>query len=100
MLARRQAGITWWQLAAQSKTHAKCSAVTIRFGWLPMTNHRLLNNVSEFHEVFIDFKSMRKQLHGAKVWFPQKYESLLAQIKGDWTPVNSALAPISISTQI
>lgn len=52
-----------------------------------MTTYRLLNDVHEFHEAFIDFRTMRRQLDGVKVWFPQKNETLLDKLKQDWVPV-------------
>ncbi|UTA49312.1 hypothetical protein L1F30_07170 [Simiduia sp. 21SJ11W-1] len=52
-----------------------------------MTTYRLLNNVNGFHEAFVDFRAMRKQFEGVKVWFSQKNESLGDRLKGDWQPV-------------
>ncbi len=53
-----------------------------------MTTFRLLNNVKSYHEAFIDFRSMRKQFDGIKVWFSQKNESLLDCLKVEWDPVS------------
>lgn len=52
-----------------------------------MTIYRLLNNVNGFHEAFVDFRAMRKQFDGVKVWFSQKNETLLDHLKSDWEPV-------------
>jgi hypothetical protein len=56
-------------------------------GTSPMTTYRLLNNVNKFHEAFVDFRAMRKQFEGVKVWFSQKNEPLLDRLKTDWRPV-------------
>lgn len=53
-----------------------------------MTTFRLLNNVKSYHEAFIDFRTMRKQFDGVKVWFSQKNETLLDRLKDDWKPVS------------
>ena len=52
-----------------------------------MTTYRLLNNVRGYHEAFVDFRAMRKQFDGVKVWFPQKNETLLDKLKASWCPV-------------
>jgi len=70
-----------------------------------MTTYRLLNNVRGYHEAFVDFRAMRKQFDGVKVWFPQKNETLLDKLKADWCPVavtfeseskNNAVPDISV----
>ncbi|MCA6064325.1 imm11 family protein [Thalassolituus marinus] len=53
-----------------------------------MTTFRLLNNVKSYHEAFIDFRAMRKQLDDVKVWFSQKNETLLNRLKSEWKPVS------------
>ncbi len=53
-----------------------------------MTTYRILNNVNAFHEAFVDFKSMRKQFDGLKVFFSQKNETILDRLKDEWTPVS------------
>ncbi|KZZ01823.1 hypothetical protein A3746_34525, partial [Oleibacter sp. HI0075] len=53
-----------------------------------MTTFRLLNNVKSYHEAFVDFRAMRKQFDGVKVWFSQKNEKLLDRLKDDWKPVS------------
>ncbi|MDN3638777.1 hypothetical protein QWY82_08155 [Simiduia curdlanivorans] len=53
-----------------------------------MTTFRLINNVHGYHEAFVDFRAMRKQFDGVKVWFPQKNETLLDKLKADWRPVS------------
>ena len=55
-----------------------------------MTTFRLLNNVKSYHEAFVDFRAMRKQFDGVKVWFSQKNETLIDRLKGDWKPVSVA----------
>src|SRR6187431_2071564 len=52
-----------------------------------MTTYRLINDIFTCHEAFIDFKAMRRQFNGVKVWFPQENTSLSDKLKGDWTPV-------------
>ena len=42
-----------------------------------MTTYRLLNNVKSYHEAFVDFRAMRKQFDGVKVWFSQKMKNFL-----------------------
>jgi len=53
-----------------------------------MTTYRLLNNIFEYHEAFIEFKQFRRQFDGVKVWFNQKNESLIDKLKSDWIPIN------------
>ena len=53
-----------------------------------MATYRLLNNIFEYHEPVIEFKTFRKQFDGVKVWFNQKNESLIDKLKGDWIPID------------
>jgi len=53
-----------------------------------MTTYRLLNNIFEYHEAFIEFKQFRRQFDGVKVWFNQKNESLIDKLQSDWIPVD------------
>lgn len=52
-----------------------------------MTTYRLLNDVNNCHEAFIDFKSFRRQFNELKVWFPQENARLLEKLKKTWVPV-------------
>ena len=52
-----------------------------------MTTYRLLNNVFDYKEAFVDFKSMRKNYDGLKVWFNEENESLKTKLKAEWLPV-------------
>ena len=54
-----------------------------------MTVYRLLNNIFEYHEAFIEFKQFRRQFDGVKVWFNQKNESLIDKLKSDWIPIDT-----------
>lgn len=53
-----------------------------------MTTYRILNNIHAYHQAFVDFKKMRGQFHGLKVWFSQKNEPLLDRLKDEWSPVS------------
>ena len=53
-----------------------------------MTTYRLINDIYQYHEAFIDFKSMRRQFNDVKVWFPQENTSLTDKLKSEWTPVD------------
>lgn len=53
-----------------------------------MTAYRLLNNVFEYKEAFVDFKAMRRQYNGLKVWFNEENESLRDGLKTSWQPVD------------
>lgn len=53
-----------------------------------MTTYRLINDIYQCHEAFIDFKAMRRQFNDVKVWFPQENTSLTDKLKSEWTPVN------------
>lgn len=52
-----------------------------------MTIYRLLNNVHGYHEAFVDFRAMRKQFDGVKVWFSQKNQALSDKLTSGWQPV-------------
>ncbi len=56
-----------------------------------MTTYRLLNNVFEYKEAFVDFKAMRRNYNGLKVWFNEENDSLKDKLKTEWQPVNIAL---------
>lgn len=49
---------------------------------------RLINDIFNCHEAFIDFKAMRRQFNDVKVWFPQENTSLIDKLKTEWTPVD------------
>ena len=53
-----------------------------------MATYRLLNNIFEYHEPVIEFKTFRKQFDGVKVWFNQENESLLDKLQADWIPID------------
>lgn len=65
-----------------------------------MTTFRLLNNVKSYHEAFVDFRSMRKQFDGIKVWFSQKNESLLDRLNAEWDPVSVSFESDQKSNQV
>lgn len=52
-----------------------------------MTTYRLINDIYNYHEAFVDFKAMRRQFNDVKVWFPQENISLIDKLKNEWTPV-------------
>lgn len=56
-----------------------------------MTTYRLLNNVFEYKEAFVDFKAMRRNYDGLKVWFNEENDSLKEKLKTEWTPVDVTL---------
>ncbi len=49
---------------------------------------RLINDIFNCHEAFIDFKAMRRQFNDVKVWFPQENTSLIDKLKTEWIPVD------------
>ncbi len=53
-----------------------------------MTIYRLINDIYQCHEAFVDFKAMRRQFNEVKVWFPQENISLISRLKNEWTPVD------------
>ncbi len=53
-----------------------------------MTTYRLINNVFEFKEAFVDFRAMRRNYDGLKVWFNEKNESLKNNLKDKWKPID------------
>ena len=53
-----------------------------------MATYRLLNNIFEYHEPVIEFKTFRKQFDGVKLWFNQDNESLLDKLQADWIPID------------
>jgi len=56
-----------------------------------MTTYRLINNVFEFKEAFVDFKAMRRNYNGLKVWFNEENNSLEDKLKNSWIPVDVTL---------
>lgn len=52
-----------------------------------MTTYRLLNDINQCHEAFVDFKALRRQFNDIKVWFPQENIRLLDKLKTHWLPV-------------
>lgn len=53
-----------------------------------MTTYRLLNNVFEYKEAFVDFKAMRRNYDGLKVWFNEENNSLNDKLLDKWVPVD------------
>lgn len=53
-----------------------------------MKIYRLINDTFNYHEAFIDFKSMRRQFNDVKVWLPQENASLTDKLKTEWIPVD------------
>lgn len=53
-----------------------------------MTTYRLINDIYNYHEAFVDFKAMRRQFNDIKVWFPQENTSLIDKLKNEWVPVD------------
>ena len=53
-----------------------------------MTTYRLLNNVFDFKEAFVDFKMMRKNYTQLRVGFNEDNISLYDNLKSKWQPVD------------
>jgi hypothetical protein len=53
-----------------------------------MTTYRLLNDIFNCHEAFVDFKTLRRQFNDVKVWFPQENTALTNKLKSEWIPVD------------
>lgn len=53
-----------------------------------MTTFRLLNNVFEFQEAFVDFKMMRKNYTSLRVSFNEDNVCLYDNLKTKWLPVD------------